>query len=410
MLKRFVSAVLCVMMALTTTVVYYSGSESYSVEAAVDYETPYYYNQLSANGKKFYKTLKAAILKCQSEFKMDDMDMDDEDIQKIVELLILHDPTTFNLSDLGGYATTDRRSKKSVLTFELDYTYNKATYNKMVEAYEKKTDDILAKLTDDMSTYKKIRTIHDEIIKNTVYDLESPTNATVYGTLVKKKAKCDGYAKTFSYICSKAGIRTVTVIGNASRDGSTEKHMWNKVYYNKKWYNVDVTWDDPVSNLKNNMTHDYFMISDGAIKKSHTEDNLSFEVPKASDNSISYYKVNNKYADSLDSAKSLISSGITSAAKNNNTYYEFQCSSKSVYNQVRKYVDGTGNITNVLKTAKKNSGKKLATGIYSSAYNDDQYTIRIMIFYEGTTLDKYYNDTSELDSNTIKAFAKYGVK
>ena len=409
MFKRFIAAVLCVMLALTTTVTQYAVSESYSVEAAVDYETPYYYNQLSTNGKKLYKTLKSAILKCQSDVKMENIKLADEDIQQVLELLMLHDPTTFNLSDLGGYTSTNRRSGAVTYFFELEYTYNKSTYNKMVEAYEKKINNILSKLTDDMSTYKKLRIIHDEIIKTAVYDLESPTNATVYGALVKKKAKCDGYAKTFSYVCAKAGIRTVTVVGEASRD-NTELHMWNKVYYNKKWYNVDVTWDDPVNNTKNNLSHNYFMISDKVIGKSHTEDNLSFEVPKANDNSINFYAINKKNAEDFDSAKSLIKSSLTTAAKNKTTYIEFKCSSKSVFDKTIKYVNNSSNICSVLKTVRKDTGSKLVTDVYSYSYNDDTYTIRLLIFYENTSLDSYYLDTSEIGKDMAKALANSGVK
>lgn len=418
MLKRFVSAILCAMLALTTTVVYYADSPGYSVEADVDFTPPpYYYNQLSNTAKKIYAQLKAAAMECQKTVKMDDIKMEDGDFEKVIELLIMHDPVTFNIYNISAtttsasYTNNSQKTKKYSTTFTIDYTYKKSTYDKMVAAYEKKVDNILSKLTDDMSKYKKIRVIHDEIIKTAVYDLETAASGTIYGALVDKRAKCDGYAKTFSYICEKAGIRTITVLGDASHsDGETEYHMWNKVYYNKQWYNVDVTWDDPITNMKENYSHEYFMISDEEIGKNHVEDNMSFAVPEASDNSLNYYQVNKKYADSLNSAKSLMTKGITSAAKNGSTYYEFKCSSKSVYDEVKKYIEDSGNINSILKTSKKNSGKKILTNIYSHLENDDLYTIRIMFYYEGTGLDDYYIAPDSLDNGTITALAKVGIK
>ena len=404
MLKRFISAVLCVMLALTSTVAYISDSGSYVVEAAVDYDTPYYYSQMSEDAKKAYNELKAAVLECTGKVKVK-ASISQEDFDMIAELLILHDPMTFNVADIEANDVT-----RNSAVFSIKYTYSKETYDKMAAAYEKKVNEILAKLTDDMNRYQKIRIIHDEIIKNTVYDLESSANDTIYGTLVKKKGKCDGYAKTFSYICAKAGIRTVTVIGSAARDGSTEMHMWNKVYYNNKWYNVDTTWDDPVSNLKKNYNYDYFMISDAEISRSHVEDNFSFKVPKADDDSISYYKVNKKCADDLESAKSLIKSGITAAAKNRVPYYEFKCSSKAVFDETVKYANDTKKISELLKSVKKDTGSKLVTSVYSYGFNDEQYTIRFLIFYENTTIGSYFTETDSIDSELIKKLAGFGIK
>ena len=404
MLKRLISAVLCVMLALSATVVYYSETPGYSVEAAIDYETPYYYSQMTADAQKAYKELKKAALECKKNIKLN-VSIEQADFDMIAEMLMLHDPVTFNVKNIEASNVSGKSA-----TFTIQYSYSKETYDKMVASYNKKVDAILAKLTDDMSKYTKIRTIHDEIIKNTVYDLDSTNCGNIYGALVKKKGKCDGYAKTFSYICAKAGIRTVTVIGDTPQNNNGEMHMWNKVYYNKKWYNVDVTWDDPVNNLKKNQSYSYFMISDAAIKKSHTENNLSFAVPKAGDNSKNYFKVSKKYAEDLNGAKSIIKSSLTTAAKNKTTYVEFKCASKSVFDSTLKYIGDVEKVCSVLRSVKKNTGSKLVTDVYSYSYNDDTYTVRLLIFYENTSLDDYYSDTGSVSKNMIKALSGSGIK
>lgn len=404
MLKRFISAVLCVMLALSSTIIYYAETPGYSVEAAVDYETPYYYNQMSKDAQKAYNELKKAALECKKKIKLN-VSIDQADFDMIAEMLMLHDPVTFNVKNLEASDVTNRSA-----TFTIQYKYTKESYEKMVASYNKKVDAILAKLTDDMSTYNKIRTIHDEIIKTTAYDMDSSSCENIYGTLVKKKSKCDGYAKTFAYICAKAGIRTVTVIGDASQNNKDELHMWNKVYYNKKWYNVDVTWDDPVNNLKKNHSYSYFMISDAAIQKSHTENNLSFAVPKASDNSKNYFKVGKKYAEDLNSAKSIMKSSLTTAVKNKTTYIEFKCASKSVFDSTLKYLGDSEKVCGMLSSVKKNTGSKLVTDVYSYSYNDDVYTIRLLVFYDKTSLKDYYLDTSSVSKDMLKALSNNGIK
>lgn len=405
MLKRIISAVLCVMLALTAVPAYMdSVGYSYSAEAAADYETPYYYSQLSSDAKKVYNALKEAALECKKNVTVKAY-ISQEDFDMIAELLIIHDPVTFNIMNIEATNVT----RKSA-SFTIKYIYTKESYQKMTAAFEKQVDKILAKLTDDMSKYKKIRVIHDEIINRAVYDLDSSSNDNIYGTLVKKKAKCDGYAKTFSYICSKAGIRTTTVIGFTDRDKNGDMHMWNKVYYNKKWYNVDLTWDDPVSNMADNTKHDYFMISDNEIGRTHIEDNLSFEVPKANDSTIGYYEVNKKYAEDLDSAKSLIKKGAVSAAKNKKTVFDFQCSSKAVLEQVKKYVLDTKKMNSVLKSVKKSTGSDIIPEIYSYSFSEDLYTVKIMVFYGGTDLDYYFVGDDPISQDMIDTLAEFGIK
>lgn len=377
-----------------------SVNDSLSVSAAKVYETPYYYNQMTDEAQKVYDTLKDAVLECKKTITIK-CDIEQEDFEKIAELLILHDPMTFNLKDIEAKSAT-----RTSITFKLKYRYSKESYEKMVASYEKAVDKILAKLDDDMTTYSKIKTIHDSIANIAVYDMDYKLSDTMYGTIVKKKGKCDGYAKTFSYICGQAGIRTVTVIGNDiySTDGTL--HMWNKVYYNKKWYNVDVTWDDPVGNMKNNRRYDFFMVSDKSLSKTHTEDNLSFTVPAAKDSSKTYFKVYKKYAEDTASAKELIQSEMNKAAKNGAKYITLQCATDSVYKNVCKYVNDIEEICSVLEKAGKKN-KNLVTDLYSYGNNDEYRTIKIYIFYKNTDLEDYY--IGDVDKDMADALDYYGI-
>ena len=43
-------------------------------------------------------------------------------------------------------------------------------------------------------------------------------------------------------------------------------HMWNKVKVDGKWYNLDLTSDDPTPNLSSLANHTYFLLSDEELK------------------------------------------------------------------------------------------------------------------------------------------------
>lgn len=403
MFKKFVSVFLCIITVFTFTSAVFIRSGGITAEAASSFTLPYYYYQMSDEAQDFYLYLRKAVKECRTKLKLN-VDFDIEEFGMMVELLIYHDPMTFNLKDMDILDET-----KNSVTFGFEYKYDKETYDKMVKAYDKATNKILSKFTEGMSTYNKIKTIHDEIIKNAVYDLESADNDNIYGALVDNKAKCDGYARTFTYVCGKAGIRTVTVIGNDLTVKSKENgHMWNKVYYNKKWYNIDVTWDDPVSDMKDNLQYDYFMVSDKALKNTHKENNLSFKVPKADDDTRGYYVINKKYAESNQDAENLIKSGLKAAVQNGEKNFSIKFASKDIMNHVNDYLKDSDKMIVVFKDVIKSTGKKLA-GMFYWSFDENLLTVRVYIFYEDTKLEDYFIDPDSVDSEDLETLEKCGI-
>ena len=403
MFKKFISVFLCIITVFTITSSVFIRSGGITAEAASSFTLPYYYYQMGDEAQEFYLYLRKAVKECRTKIKLN-IDFEMEEFIMVAELLIYHDPMTFNLDEIEVLSET-----KNSVTFGMTYKYDKETYGKMVKAYDKATNKILSKFTDKMSTYNKIKTIHDEIINNAVYDLDAADNDNVYGTLVDNKAKCDGYARTFTYVCGKAGIRTVTVMGNdLTTDSKENGHMWNKVYYNKKWYNVDVTWDDPVSDMKDNIQYDYFMVSDKTLKNTHEEDNLSFKVPKASDDTIGYYAVNKKYAESNQDAERLIKNELKSAVQKDKTSFSIKLASKDIMNYVKDYLADSDKMFDVFKAVIDSTGKKLA-GMYYYSFDENMLTLRVYFFYEDTKLEDYFVDPDSVGGEDLENFEYFGI-
>lgn len=403
MFKKFVSVFLCVITVFTFTSAVFFRSGGITAEAASSFTLPYYYYQMSDEAQDFYLYLRKAIKECRTKIKLN-VDFEIEEFGMIVELLVYHDPMMFNLDDIEVLNET-----RTSVTFGLTYKYDKETYDKMVKEYDKATNRILSKFTDGMSTYNKIKTIHDEIINNAVYDLKASDNDNIYGTLVDNKAKCDGYARTFTYVCGKAGIRTVTVMGNDLTSNSKENgHMWNKVYYNKKWYNIDVTWDDPVSDMKDNLQYDYFMVSDKALENTHEEDNLSFKVPEANDDTRGYYVVNKKYATSNQEAENLIKRELRNAARSGKKSFSIKFASKDIMDHVSDYLKDSDKMFNVFKDVVNSTDKKLA-GAYYYSFDKNLLTVRVYIFYEDTKLEDYFFDPEDVSEEDLEVLEEYGI-
>lgn len=145
-----------------------------------------------------------------------------------------------------------------------------------------KIDEIIKnKITDDMDAVNKIRIIHDYIVNNTKYDqnrsdkniFEYKSN-NAYGVLIEGYGICSGYTDSMMLFLEKLNIKSYKV--------SSENHVWNKVFINNNWYNLDLTWDDPVnSDGSDSLEHTFFLVNDDEmLKNDKTEHTYNEDVYK----------------------------------------------------------------------------------------------------------------------------------
>lgn len=140
----------------------------------------------------------------------------------------------------------------------------------------------VAKTLKDKDEYTTVKNIHDYLVLNLAY----PSSWTGDGVhtldfaVNRGLCVCDGYSKYFYFLCRACGIDCVIVSGDATNSkGKTESHAWNKVKIGKKWYSVDVTWDDPYPDEPGRLLNNYFLLTDDDIAINHKWNNEN--LPKA---------------------------------------------------------------------------------------------------------------------------------
>lgn len=150
-----------------------------------------------------------------------------------------------------GYSGT-RIGKKTTLNFEFTYK----TTLKEEQAVDKKVKSILQELElEDTSDYEKVKEIHDFIINLVSYD-NTLTKPSVYDALIDKSAVCEGYSMLAYRMFSEMGLECRIIAGT----GNGGSHAWNIVKVEDKWYNIDLTWDDPItSDGKPMLVYDFFL-------------------------------------------------------------------------------------------------------------------------------------------------------
>ncbi len=190
-----------------------------------------------------------------------------------------------NLSEINNFVhpyNSFKNIKISVtnygkITLNITHVYNKdeiSVVNDQIDTFIK--DNI----NDSMNNEEKIKAFHDYIVNNTKFDTEienssdrlNSTSYTAYGLLINHKAICGGYTDTMAIYLDKINIPNLRI--------STNEHVWNLVYLNDKWLNLDVTWDDPVtSNGTDMLMYDYYLIDTNTLlNKDTTQHNFNKDI------------------------------------------------------------------------------------------------------------------------------------
>lgn len=175
------------------------------------------------------------------------------------------------ISTLNNFVHPYNSSNNVKISYGGDYkigiTINRAYTQDEINAINNKVDKILSEnVNNNMPPKEKIRAIHDYIIDHTEYDKLKYENKnddtyksnTAYGVLIEGYGTCNGYADAMEIFLDKMNIINYKI--------SNEEHIWNLVYLDGKWYHLDLTWDDPISDI--NINRDtYFLISTKTLEK-----------------------------------------------------------------------------------------------------------------------------------------------
>lgn len=115
-----------------------------------------------------------------------------------------------------------------------------------------------------MSDFGKEFVIHNWIVNHVAYD-NTLTRYTPYDAMMENSAVCQGIATLAYRMLTFAGIPTQLVVGTAGG----EAHLWNEVKVGGKWYQLDVTWDDPVNKKPGEVDYTYYNLTDAELAADH---------------------------------------------------------------------------------------------------------------------------------------------
>ena len=219
----------------------------------------YYYDKLTTDSKKAYKAIVEGLLNYETTITTG--------VEDNNALLDAIRAIRFDRQDLFQLPIQQPGEPPKVTVYSdgkvtIAYDITKDKYEAMAVEILASLVDLEAKLSVCTTQYDKVLTIHDHLVSNISY-VDGKNAHNIYGALVEGKCVCEGYARSFQYICSLHGIDVICVSGDGDNGTNKEAHMWNMVKMNDgKWYYMDVTWDDPLVNGSDSgkVYYDYFLV------------------------------------------------------------------------------------------------------------------------------------------------------
>ena len=147
-----------------------------------------------------------------------------------------------------------------------------------MQSVEEGVVKILLNLKEDMTDAQKFRVLHDEFIKSVSYGQQSYGVSDIRGGFgPDKKVLCEGYARSLAYLCQRAGLEVIYVVGTATYNGTGSSgttgfdHAWIKVKIDGQWYNVDPTNNDAVVAGSDKVFYNNFLQTDSEFFVDHIQ-------------------------------------------------------------------------------------------------------------------------------------------
>ena len=302
-------------------------------DVPLPYAVEYFISGESKNVQTACKALVKGIRSRKTKISLEGLGIDRQKLGDLVSMVISSAPELpMIMTDYKYIADSDGDLKSCTIS----YMYGDSE-QKEIDTELSTAADVIVGATDGMDDFSKLKSFHDAIVKKCSYieNAESPYSA--YGCLCEGEAVCEGYSKAFMLLCERAGIKCIPVIGYTT-DSGKEPHMWNKVLSDGKWYNFDITWDDPVSDIKEDfIKYDYFGLTDAEFDLDHSaEESSIMKYPEASSDEMDYYKRTGAYISDASKADGVILTELNRRMFAGERFIQIKCSDKATFDAVMK--------------------------------------------------------------------------
>ncbi len=248
-----------------------------------------YYSFLSDEQKAVYRQVYAnAVAENSSRFTLV-AELDESELSDAVCAVYNDHPEIFWLETTYSYSYD---SSGTVKTLQLYYYMTGAVLKQAQSSFDSAVQTLVSGAASYSTEIEQELYVHDAINAKASYNANADMNQSAYSALVNGSTVCAGYARAFQYVMQELGYTVYYCTGTA--DGGD--HAWNIIEIEGEFYNIDLTWDDSISEAYGSRVYTYFNLTDSAISVDHTRSGLSKNLPSCTATAMAYTTV---YGDTI---------------------------------------------------------------------------------------------------------------
>ncbi len=294
----------------------------------------YAYGQLSDEQKDLYDELYRITTGYKQEALIPTNDP--EVLDKVFNCVMMDHPEIFYVNGYKYTKYTVGDTIKRIL-FSPSYIYSAEEIGYLNEDLHDAAQAILANVYSDWSDYQKIKYIYDVLVYNTEYDLNAPDNQNIISVLINGRSVCQGYAKTMQLLLNGMGIPCTLATGYVT---GGERHAWNVVMADGKWYYVDVTWGDASyilsgdagnGEVASKINYDYLLVPYRELSQTHALE-VPVDMPECNSLDDNYYVREGLYFLSYNTDQ--LAAAFDGAVSRGDQTVTIKCADQVVYEQM----------------------------------------------------------------------------
>lgn len=221
----------------------------------------YYRNRLNDREKHTYDALVPQWMHMYPEIRVPNPGIN---MKKIIHAVHNDYPVLFYVQFFGSYSYTISPGifkNPGEIKLRGLYLYDKETARALLDQCLNWGKAITNRLSDNIDHLNRALWLYEVMTQNMVYgELDLYEAHTIVGAVRYNKAVCEGYARSYKFLCDLADIPCITVTGEL--EGGL--HAWNIIWINGEPSHVDIT--DGVSGKGLGNTRKSFLRNDEDMK------------------------------------------------------------------------------------------------------------------------------------------------
>ena len=269
------------------------GNSAYTGKTTFDPSYYPYFSMLGPVAQDAYCMIYDGLNAGETEIKLTG-GVSAQDVKDAFNTLLLDHPELFWVRTDFNYSYVEVTGAVTSAQF---YFYDFASTPEKLEQAKKDFDaacNVIIRGADQFNTaVEKELYVHDAINQTCGFNANARYSQSAYSALVLHSSVCAGYARAFQYLMHKMGIPCYYCTGTADAEvvaatGGTEtSHSWNIVRTGVTFCNVDIMWDDSVSDAYGKNQYPFFNLADKDFKY-HTRTGQAVNLPACNDTTKSY--------------------------------------------------------------------------------------------------------------------------